>query len=278
MSLIHNIVPKRALDISRLNSFVSKIGNTAFEDRGGGTYYYWIKGKSTRGLDLTIEENLIEVRNTVLSNRYDYELTNKIVEQILKLTDGIILDEENEQVEALPLFNNDKITEIELQDCEIIKTLSQEHDGIAIYGPTRTVHFGKRLYAQFNSYSGKQLRDKMFDIILNVNYKLPNFEYGSIMEVGNTEEEKKIMIVLTNKTDSILDKYDYIIFNTNNDRLIMITNEILNSILPSNWALVDEFTIVAPIIDEVQWENLIENAKKFDLYDQYINKNKNANI
>ncbi len=93
MSVIHNILTKKSLDISELNDFVSTIDNATFEDRGEGVYYYWIEGKSTRGFDITIDGDTIEIRNTVLSNKPDYDLTNKVVEKILKLTDGIILDE-----------------------------------------------------------------------------------------------------------------------------------------------------------------------------------------
>ena len=87
MSVIHNIISKRPLDISRLDKFVATIDGATYEDRGEGVFYFWIDGKSTRGFDITLEEGYIEVRNTVLSNRHDYELTNKIVAEIVVLTD-----------------------------------------------------------------------------------------------------------------------------------------------------------------------------------------------
>lgn len=269
MSLIHNIITKRPLDISRLNSFVSTIDNAMFENRGEGTYYYWIDGKSTRGFDITIDGELIEIRNTILSNNHDYELTNKIVQEIKMLTDGIIINEDEEQVNILPLFDNNRITETELRDCELIQTLSKEHEDIAIYGPVRKVHFGKRLYEVLSLHKGQQLKEKMFEIIQTVNYKLPDFEYGNIMQVGNNEEDKKIMKLLTNNTNYIIDKYDYILLNTTKEKPIMITNEILNSMLPSNWTLVDEFTVVAPITDQDEWNKLLENAVKYDLWDNF---------
>ena len=271
MSVIHNIITKQLLDISRLNNFVSTIDNATFESRGEGTYYYWIDGKSTRGFDITIDGEIIEVRNTVLSNSHDYELTNLIVQEIITLTDGIIVNEEEEQINVLPLFDNNRITETELRDCELTHSLSKEHEDIAIYGPTRIVHFGKRLHEVLNLHSGQQLKEKIFEIILTVNYKLPEFEYGNIMQVGNSEEDKKIMKLLTNKTDYIIDKYDYILLNTEEEKPIMITNEILNSMLPSNWTLVDEFTVVAPITDQDEWNKLLEEAAKYDLWDNFRN-------
>lgn len=269
MSLTHNIIPKRPLDTSKLNSFVSTINNAMFENRGERTYYYWIDGKSTRGFDITIDRDVIKVRNTILSNSYDYELTNKIVQEIEKLTNGVILNEEGEQINVLPLFDNNKIAETEFRDAELIQALSKEHEDIAIYGPIRIVHFGKRLHKVLNLHNGQQLKEEIFNIILNVNYKLPDFEYGNIMQIGNDGEDTKTMKLLTNNTNYIIDKYDYILLNTKKEKPIMITNEILNSMLPSNWTLVDEFTVVAPITDQNEWNKLLENAVKFDLWDNF---------
>lgn len=269
MSVIHNIINKHPLDISRLTKFVTTIDGATYEDRGEGVFYFWINGKSTRGFDITLEQDYIEVRNTILSNKHDYDLTNKIVAEIVALTDGIILNEDEEQISNFPIFGKDRITEAEIHDCETIQVLSREHEDIAIYGPVRKVHFGKRLHEQFKGFKGEQLRDKMFDLILTVNYQIPNFEYGNIMQVGNSEDDMKIMKLLTNETDNIIDKYDYILLHTSEEQPIMITNDILNTMLPSNWKLVDEYTVVAPMIDENEWNKLLTNAKKFDLWNEF---------
>lgn len=269
MSLIHNILTKKPLDLSRLNDFVSSIDNAVVENRGEGTFYFWTEGKSTRGFDITIDGEVIEIRNTILSNRHDYELTNKVVEKILNLTGGLIFDEDEKQISNLPVFDDKKIRETEIHDCKTIQLLSKEHEDIAIYGPIRKVHFGKRLHEDFKNLKGEKLRDKMFDIILSVNYQIPDFEYGNIMEVGNNEDDKIIMKLLTNKTDYIIDKYDYILLNTSDEKPIMITNEIINKMLPSNWTLVDEFTIVAPMTSEAEWMKLLNTAKQYDLFDSF---------
>lgn len=270
MSIIHNIVYKRQLDISRLDKFVSTIEGATYENRGEDVLYFWIEGKSTRGFDITFEDGYIEVRNTILSNKSDYELTNKIVAEILSLTDGIIIDEEEEPLTILPIFGTAKINETEIRDCELIQLLSKEKEEIAIYGPVRKIYFGKRTYELLKNYKGKELKDKMFDIILNVNYQIPDFGYGNIMQVGNSDDDKKIMKLITNEVDYIIDKYDFILLQTTEEQPIMITNEILNSILPSNWKLVDEFTIVAPITSPNEWSKLLTNAKKQDLFNSYM--------
>ena len=269
MSVIHNILTKKSLDILELSDFVSTIDNAVVEDRGEGTYYFWTEGKSTRGFDITIDGDVIEVRNTILSNKHDYDLTNKVVEKILKLTDGLLINEDEEQVETLPLFSDRKIFDTEINDCQLIQTLTRETDDIAIYGPTRKVHFGKRLYETLKLYSGKELCDVMFDIILKVNYQIPDYDYGNVMQVGDSEDDKKIMKLLTNEVDCIIDKYDYILLHTSDETPIMITNEILNKILPSNWTLVDEFTVIAPMTSQTEWDKLLNTAKQYDKFDTF---------
>ena len=277
MSIVHNIINKRPLDFSRLNSFVSTIDGAMYENRGENAFYYWIDRKSTRGLNITIEKDSIEVRNTVLSNADDYELTNKIVTKILLETDGIIFGEEGEQITNFPIFDDRKIRETEIRDCEVVQTLMKERV-VSIDGTNRKVHFGEHLYQHFKSFKREKLKNEMFDLILKVNYRIPNFEVGNIMLVGNSEDDDnpKRMKVLSNDTDKIIDKYDYIVFPTSSEQLIMITNEILNSILPPNWVLVDEYTIVAPVLEQSEWEKLLINAKKYDLWETFINGKENA--
>ena len=272
MSIVHNIISKRPLDISRVNIFASTIDGIKYEERGEKTFYYWINGKSTRGFEITLEQEAVEVRNMVLSNRYDYELTNKIVAEIIALTDGRILNEE-EQETVLPIWDNNKIAETEIHDCEITLSLSKEHK-VSICGPIRNVHFGKRMYKKFKSLKGEHLKDKMFDLILYVNYQIPNFESGNIMMVGkpNSNEDPKKMKVLSCGSNYIIDKYDYILlYVSEGQNPIIITNDILNSILPHSWELVDDYTVVAPMIEQNEWDKLLVKARKHDLWKNFIN-------
>ena len=273
MSVVHNIINKKPLDFSRLNNFVSGISDVLYEDRGEGTFLYWIDGKSTRGLNVTIEKDLIEVRNMVLSNRHDYELTNQIVAEIVTMTDGVVHDPEEKPISDFPLWSSDKIAETELHDCDVIRTLSREHD-VSIFGAIRNVHFGKRMYETLKPLEGSKLKDAIFDLILKVNYQLPKFEPSGIMMVSSPgDDEKKKMKVITNEADYIIDKYDYILlFLSEGQPPIMITNAILNSILPSGWTLVDEYTVVAPVIEQKEWDKFLKNAQKQDLWDSYMNK------
>lgn len=270
MSIYHYIIPKSEFSFEELNKKITQAENTVYEERGDNVYYYWIKNKSTRGVDVTILENKIEIRNTIMSNSFDYELTNFLIEAIIEISVGTIIDEEEETIETLPVFNNNRIAKREINDCKIISLLSSTNNDIAIYGPIRKVHFGIATAKQLKQYKDVVLRDKMFEIIKYVNYLIPNYDYGTIMEVGS-EENKKIVKLLTNQVNCIIDKYDYILLqNDNPERMpIFVTNEILNSMLPSNWDLIDEFTIVAPMTSDEEWQVLKSKAQLVDQFDKF---------
>jgi hypothetical protein len=52
---------------------------------------------------------------------------------------------------------------------------------------------------------------------------------------------------------------------------IMINNKLLNDILPTKWELIDEYTIVAPILSKNDWVALKNKAKKNDMFEDFIN-------
>ncbi len=70
---------------------------------------------------------------------------------------------------------------------------------------------------------------------------------------------------------STIDKYDYILFPKNESEIIAITNDTLNTILPESWQRVDEYTIVAPILSEDEFEKLVAQAEKLDQYNELRN-------
>ena len=273
MSIIHNIIPEKELDIYELANYLDNVlDDFSIEQRGDTNFYMWINNKSTRGVDLSFEENnIIEIRNTILSNKYDYILTNKLIETVVHLTDGQILDEDDTKINEFPIFSEERIKATEINDCNTILILSKSKQEIAIFGPVRKVHFGPKIYEKLKSTMEKEMVENVFKIILNVQYHIPNYEYGTVLEADNKKEEKPaILKLLTNEVDCLIDKYDYIIFNKDNN-IIMITNNDLITILPKQWVLVDEYTVVAPRLPEKVWETLVAKAGKLDKSESFMN-------
>src|SRR5690606_28838808 len=269
MSTIHKVITENKLDINYLFELIQKSFDSEIicEERGSNVYYFWVKEKSTRGMDITLEDYGVEIRNTGLSNKADLMLTNIITENILKLVNGELINEDDEKITQFPLYSEIAIKDIMKNEARTIFILSRENNEIAIFGPIRKTYFGRKTYEALAKYEkdGFLLSQKIEELILKSQYHLPDYGYGNILQAENGENPL-ILKLLTNKTDYIIDKYDYILVEQEGKNPIMITNDDLNKILPASWSLIDEYTVVAPIAPEYEWEELVKRAKNYDTF------------
>ncbi|MEN2436572.1 hypothetical protein AAH994_14240 [Weeksellaceae bacterium A-14] len=290
MSQIHYLKIAKPVDFAVLEKEIkSRLGHVEAEQRESNLFYFWIPEKSARGVDFTFERaDWIEIRNTVCSNAADYLLTNHLAEAFCELFDGQLYkdnedfdedcdDPEDEFLpESLPVFEQKKAEEQMKTDANLFRILIQNRQSpITIYGPVRTVHFGKDLMEYWRDLNHEELGQEMENVILNVNYGLPDFEYGNIMQMGDGEDQK-ILKLLTNNT-CLIDKYDYLMLkrtenSENIEDFIVITNDDLNQILPESWKRVDEYHIVAPELPEDEFRNLIQNAELYNRFDEVFKK------
>ena len=79
-----------------------------------------------------------------------------------------------------------------------------------------------------------------------------------------------ILKLLTNKVDCLIGKYDNIMLNRDGQNPIMISNQTLNTILPQQWTLYDEYTIAAPELSDEEWELLKNKAITYDIFNDFI--------
>lgn len=272
MSTIHNIKPKQTFAFSELNKKISEFPfHVKYDKRGDFTFYYWVPEKSTRGVDVSIEGDIIEIRNTVLSNVDDYELTNYLTREIISLTHGRVYNEDEEEVVSDPVFSSDKIKQLELDECNLLTYYAEKDQEFTVFGPVREVHIGKRIINELRQEGESGIVNlQLLDLILEVNYNLPDYEEGIVMEGKDPKSGKwKYMKVITNTVDLIIGKYDAVLF-TDGEKVFMISNELLNTILPGEWELVDEYTIIAPILEERSWLKLLEAARALDISSEIL--------
>lgn len=273
MSIIHTIKSGERFDLFYLlNQLKSIDADTILERRGDDVLYFYIDKKSTRGVDITISKNEYEIRNTVLSNYPDYTLTNRITNILLRQLDGDLFNEDNELIKTYEIFPYDTIINNQFHDAQLLFQFMNEQT-VTIYSPVRQVYFGKAMHKFFQPFEKDKtlLFSEMEKVVLHTQNNLPDYGYGDILKI----KDKDITIkVLANKVNYLVGKYNYIMLSSgyDDDKPIMITNDILNSILPDKWKLVDEYTIVAPIIPTDEWNNFLIQAKKYDSYDEFNKK------
>jgi hypothetical protein len=283
MSIYHYIKTEIPFDFEKLHNIFSNNSAISLEQRNENLCYFWQNNNSTRGIDVSFENGLIELRNTIMSNETDYQITKFLAHIICENFKGEIFvefddedaDSDDESLKlvsvGLSLYDENEIEKMQLYDVSNMRVIIEQTGSyISIFGPIRKVHFGKNFMSTYKDKTNEELKTIMHDLIKKVNYQIPNYEYGNIMETGEGDK-KKILKLISNETDCIIDKYDYILFGKNEEEIIAIDNDTLNTILPTSWQRVDEYTIVAPIISENEFMELIEKADKLNQFEELRN-------
>jgi len=269
MSIIHSLITSDLCAADVLLLFMGEnYGDVKCEIRSEDVWYFYIKNESARGVDFSKEDYGYEIRNTIMSNEADYRLAAALAKYSAIFTKGRIRNEDGKYVNPEQIFSKEDIKSNLQNDARMIQILSGQKEEIKIFGPEGgSVYFGTKTHQMFKPYENDpaMLADKMNQLIMNVLYGLPATEGDTIMEVqGKNGGKDLILKVISRNNKYVIKKYDYIILTTENqdkNGLLMITNELLNTILPDEWELVDEFTIVAPSLSEASWNKLISRAQ-----------------
>lgn len=282
MSVFHYIKTKDPINFTILQKIIERtLANVLYEQRSDTLCYFWIDGASTRGVDVSVEDKgWIELRNTGFSSKEDYVLTNELSNSICNLYVGQLYidnDDYDQDIDDIsleylpkehPLFTKEDMESMPLNDTAVVSAMiMQLQQTITLFSPIRKVHFGPELLEKLSNKSNEALTTTLHKIILYINYQIPNYEYGNVLETGEGED-KKTLKLLANLSDCIIDKYDFILFQKDDNKIIAITNDTLNTILPKSWERVDEYTIVAPILPENEFENLVTQAERLNQYNE----------
>lgn len=285
MSENYYIKTKRKFNFQELIEVTYENEDMLHEQRAENLVYYWVEGASARGVDLTMESsNWIEIRNTACSNSVDYQLTNYLADLICEIFNGEIYkdnddfeeDDDSSQeyllIEA-PLYTKVQMLNNPIRDFNIVKTIVQhQKQTITLFGPHSSLYIGSDVIHSLGDKTDEEVANALEGLMLYLNYHLSQYEYGNIMKMGEGEDQKTLKL-LTNTSDIMIDQYDYILLKEkDSEDIVAITNKDLNQILPKNWKRIDEYHIVAPILEDEDFENLIEDAQQYNRYQELFNE------
>jgi len=277
MSRNHYIIPKQQYDLNEFFELVTKIEDVRYSDRGNDSYYFWLDGKSTRGMDFSIDGDRIEIRNTNFSNEGDYFVTNILVKLFQDVYKCKIIDENGKRIKKKLLFANEEATQNIYDDYAALKAMHEIEEGvITLFCPHRRVHLGRTVFKKLADLEEGDAIAELEKLIIEINYSYPEYSYGNMMSWESDDGEKIIekIKLLTNTSHFILDQYDYLIFDhpINQERQVVITNDQLNTILPAQWKLLDDYTVLAPPLPEKDWFTFRLEAAEMDLFDAVFNE------
>lgn len=274
MSILNYIKTKKDFSFEVLISALKKEYDIIqFEQRSPVLCFMWMEDFSTRGVDVSMDEvNWIELRNTILSNDVDYQLTELLATAICSLFDGNLyqynenFDEETDAPDKeylkanLPLFEEDFINKQFQEDVGTLGAfIAAQKGAFGIWGPKKEVQLGPNFYGTMSDKTQSEQAEIVLKKMLEVNYAYPNFPYGNFMSTGEGSDMIKLKLI-SNAGDYMITKYDFIVFQKNETESIMLTNDTFNTILPDSWRLLDEYNVLAPQLTEEEFEQLKQRA------------------
>ena len=268
MSQHIEIYTNQAVDPNELYYYLeTKLGEIKGVKKSEVGLYFYIQDKSTRGVDFWKEDYGYEIRCTSMSSQADYSIAKMLVQYFL-----------DHQKSATFLFDHEPWKEKNVEelhfnslesDANLIKMMMQiNNETITLFGTQRKFHIGTEVLNKLQTET-EGWEQRLMDLFLKVQYHLPKSESDQVMMIGNDEESKKEVKLVNRSSDYVLSRYDYLLFTDENNaddinKMILVTNEVLNQNLPKSWNLVDEYTIVAPSLSIDEYAQLMEILKPFN--------------
>lgn len=231
----------------------------------GVEYLYYVDKYSTKGVHIELTNKGYAIRNTVFSNKADMQLTNTLSTILSNLFKTPIVNEEELPLLGKSIFQPEEFENLMLCDAQSIIALSEHVEDLTLFGPLEMVHLGKDTAQKLSILKNnpQQLVTYLEALFLKVNYELPFKTLKPTLEIKTKSGQKWIAANYIPSENWVLKKYDLLCL-PNIDEMVLITNKNLNSVLPPNWKLIDEYTIVAPKLSDFEFQELLQKAKKLE--------------
>jgi hypothetical protein len=145
MSRIFKVATHQRIEIYTLIDTLRKKRIYAFYIDNSPIYHIYEEGFSTRGVEVTEEENGYEIRMMALSSANDFLLCNEIAFTLCQNLNGTLYTEDGDQKYIGTLFNDLEIHSIMQGDYESILALLKYNETVSISGPIRSFSFGPKI-------------------------------------------------------------------------------------------------------------------------------------
>lgn len=246
-----------------------------YENEEGGCIY--VEKESTRGVHIYKSEDNIVVKINSLCNEIDYLLAKLILKLLNQALEQDVIDEEEDVINIDEYFSDENIAQMRLEDCKTVLAAIENvvKDKMEIPGVVRPVYFGKLFLGLFKQHP--EMKEKLVDVfefvMQKVQWRLPDYNLPGkmMMRPKDYKEGEKYTLVrmMFSGQDYILTDYEYLMIGDTGveGEIIFINNDDLRSIMPIEpvrWEYADDFTVVAPALDEEGWKKFIEDARKLN--------------
>ena len=268
MSHTYKFITKEKVDVLSVVEELRKKRSEAYVIDRAPTYLIFQYGASARGIEITEEEEGYEIRMTFLSNTNDYLLCNDIVFILCEKWSGVIIDEEGDERFIGTLFYDYDISERISSEINVIKALINEgEDNLSIFGPIREFTLGPKIIEKFMSLKGDNyaIAFQLNKMVLNCQYPPEDYQpHSNFLQSFYDDGKPYYVQLLTNQKDIVVEKEDRYAIWTPETPILIEANE-LAPIIPSEWVLLDDYTMLAKPIALSSWDEFVERARLFQI-------------
>lgn len=239
---------------------------------------FYLPEISTRLIEFGEEEDGYYARQVGMACQEDYKAFISTIKILQELTNGIVINEEEEEINPTKLFTDEWIKKTMKSDFSSIKALmlSDQKIELAIFGPIRMYYFGSNVLKQLTDYSTneEEQHQYIYELIRKSQYGLPKADYPDVMEMSKRDENEarsKTILLLSNSRDILVaGNLDYLIINQDDvevgaENMILIKREDLHKIAPEKWWLFDDRQYFAPRISDAEWNDFVHKSQPFRL-------------
>jgi hypothetical protein len=265
MSHIYKIATKERIHVEDLLEQLRSKRILACYKGESPTYLIFEDGYSTRGVEITEEKYGYEIRMMVLASANDYLLCNEIVFIICDSLKGILTDEDGKERYIGKLFYDLNISQKMKSDIEATFALLKHGENIDIPGPVREFSFGPITRQKALALTGDQhaVAYKLSKMIQACQYPPENFiPFSNLIRVKDKDGSEYFIQVLTNSKDTVVEKVKLYGVPSGTGESYFLKIDQLISIMPDEWVLVDDFTILAKQLEDKNWRTFVEQAKE----------------
>jgi hypothetical protein len=242
-----------------------------------GTVHFYRDEVSTRGVEITHENGVFQVRILTLASPEDYELALRFVEAAAA---ELGQDIEPEDHEAIPLaelrgrYDAAWVHQTNLHGAMVVRQLVQESDTsvMSLYGTRRPIYLGPRVIGELEEAGPEEeFLDRLIDMMRGVqNVNGEDYFFANVMEAqkqDSPDAEKFTFAVFGPTVSYLLPEARYVaLIVEESEPPMFIEASRLPLVLPEDsWTWLDERQMLVEAIEEDAWREVVRKAKQFEV-------------
>ena len=230
-------------------------------------FHFYLRGISTRAVEVGFHEGALQVRIMTCSCREDYELAFSFVKEVAATYDAMIEPEDREPL-ALAQFDFEFegwVDEMVKSGATLLPRLIENPDfstPLTLPGPRREFHFGERVSAELGDPDAPDFADRLFEKIRSVRYFDDDefYYHANVMQIEYKESGETTSIAVWGPgVDYVFPKVEYLSLIA--DDLVHIPMSAAEKLTDVTY--LDECQLIVNAIPDEEWESFLSRARAF---------------